>query len=92
LNPLLGYIAFILERRLFFNKLLYNVDLGLFSTKYAPLLTLYSTSIPATEIFLEETGVPGENHRPTASRCQPLSYTAVSDDLNGFKGTKYCRI
>jgi len=27
---------------------------------------------------MEETGVPGENHRPAASHCQTLSHNVVS--------------
>jgi hypothetical protein len=29
-------------------------------------------------LLVEETPVPGENHRPTASHCQILSHTVVS--------------
>ena len=29
-------------------------------------------------LFVEETGVPGENHRPVASHWQTLSYNIVS--------------
>jgi len=28
-------------------------------------------------LLMEETGVPGENHRPAASHCQTLSHNAV---------------
>jgi hypothetical protein len=29
-------------------------------------------------LLVEETGVPGENHRPVASHCQTLSHNGVS--------------
>ena len=29
-------------------------------------------------LLVEETGVPGENHRPVASHCQTLSHNVVS--------------
>ena len=29
-------------------------------------------------LLVEETGVPGENHRPVASYCPTLSHSAVS--------------
>ena len=29
-------------------------------------------------LLVEETGVPGENHRPAASHCQTLSHNVVS--------------
>ena len=38
---------------------------------------------------MEETGVPGENHRPAASHCQTLSQNVVltTPSPNGFKLT-----
>jgi len=29
-------------------------------------------------VLVEETGIPGENHRPVASRWQTLSYNVIS--------------
>jgi len=40
-------------------------------------------------ISVEETGVPGETHRPAASHCQTLSHNVVSSTLTTLvvKGT-----
>jgi len=32
----------------------------------------------AVILLVEETGVPGENHRPVTSHCQTLSHNVVS--------------
>ena len=36
-------------------------------------------------LLVEETGVPGENHQPTASYWQYLSHNVVSSTLAGFE-------
>jgi hypothetical protein len=38
----------------------------------------------ASVLLVEETGVPGENHRPIASHRQTLSHN-VTDHLNGIR-------
>jgi hypothetical protein len=35
-------------------------------------------------LLVEETGVPGENHRPAASHWQTLSYNVVHLAINGI--------
>ena len=42
--------------------------------------TFYNISVISwrSVLLLEETGVPGENHRPVASPCQTLSHNVVS--------------
>jgi hypothetical protein len=37
----------------------------------------YSNYIVAVSFMVEETGVPGENHRPSACRCQTLSHSVA---------------
>ena len=36
-------------------------------------------------LLVEETGVPGENHRLAASHLQTLSHTVVSSILRGIR-------
>jgi hypothetical protein len=36
------------------------------------------SSIRRSDLLVEKTGVPGENHRPAANHCQTLSHNVVS--------------
>jgi len=38
-------------------------------------------------LLVEETGVPGENHRPAASHWQTLSYNVVSNTRRYERGS-----
>jgi len=38
----------------------------------------YFSNIVASVLLVEETGVPGENHRPAANHWQTLSHNVVS--------------
>ena len=38
-------------------------------------------------LLVEETGVPGENHRPAVSHLQTLSHSVVSPEWDGFEHT-----
>jgi len=38
-------------------------------------------------LFVEETGVPGENHRPVASHWQTLSYNVTSSTPRHARGS-----
>jgi hypothetical protein len=38
-------------------------------------------------LLMEETGVPGENHRPVASHWQTLSQNVVSSTLHHERGS-----
>ena len=39
-------------------------------------------------LLVDETGVPGENHRPVASHCQTLSHIAVESSNKCLKNKK----
>jgi hypothetical protein len=52
-----------------------------------PNATFNNISVISWRSFLvvEETGVPGENHRPVASHWQTLSYNVVQPALSGIR-------
>ena len=58
--------------------------------------TLNNISAISWSVFLvKETGVPGENHRPAASRCQTGSHNDIQCNLSNptHQGTReMCRI
>jgi hypothetical protein len=43
-----------------------------------PLSTIFPVISCRSVLLVEETGVPGENHRPSASHWQTLSHNVVS--------------
>ena len=42
-----------------------------------------------SDLLVEETEVPGENHRPVASYCQTLSYNVVSSTPRYEQGSNF---
>ena len=58
------------------------IFIGLSCWKSVWLMVLHATNISAISLrsvlLVEETGVPGENHRPVASHRQTLSHNVVS--------------
>jgi hypothetical protein len=61
--------------------------------------TFYNNSVISwrSVLLVEETGVPGENHRSVASHCQSLSHNVVSStprhepgfELTTFSGDRH---
>jgi predicted Zn-dependent protease len=50
-------------------------------------MTYYGDDIPCQILLMEETGVPGENHRPAANHRQTLSHNVVSSTLRHERGS-----
>ena len=50
-------------------------------------MTYYGDEIPWQILLMEETGVPGENHRPAANHRQTLSHNVVSSTLRHERGS-----
>ena len=54
--------------------------------QYFSYIGLYS------DLLAEETGVPGENHRPVASHCQILAYNVLSSKPRHEQGPNSHRL
>ena len=57
-----------------------------------PLSTIFQLYHDGQFLLVEETGVPGENHRPVASHWQTLSHEVVSSTphLSGVRAHNIC--
>jgi hypothetical protein len=61
------------------NNLIIKTGCGLWLRCLTPLSTNISVISCRSVLLVEETGVPGENHRPVASHWQTLSHNVVPD-------------
>ena len=69
-----------LSRILYIWIVMLNVLWGLM-----PLSTISQLNRDRSVLLMQETGVPGENHRPVASHSQTLSHNVVHLALSGIR-------